>query len=270
METGGVAPALDQSSQLVRTQVGVTLGLPVGLQFGVSIPLDLKNTTSTWSVNGSPYQPTWDGFDHSDGLAFGPGDVRLWFGIADAPVGVGGLLLGVWGGASVPTGRPPDDPSTRGFADDRRREFGSGTFAPMLRTMVFWTSANFGVFASGEVRATVYATPKGYRASSAVAGSVGPTLMLPAPLDKLRLRLMLDTSFLTPEAWHGTELTDSGRATAGVTMGATVQLAKKASLDFSLSTRAYELIRGNQFQFPLTAGIGFTAFAGPPKKAPPK
>lgn len=251
----------------MRLQFGATVGLPVGLQASVQVPVDVKVVESAWFLGDTAFQPTWEGHDHADGAAVGLGDIQAMFGIVDSPPGAAGLILGAHGGVSLATGAAPQDPASRAAVNTRQREFGTGTFDPSVRLMLFYLAKNkVGLFATGSATVPVYATAEGYQGAAVFSGSVGPTLRLPEPVKMFQLRLLLEGTVTTQERWHGQELPNSGRGHVALRFGLTWNATPKLALSLGLQTRVWEDVTGDQFTFPVTGTLGVTGFVGPPKK----
>lgn len=269
VESAGVDPTMSQSADLVRIQGGATIGLGRGAVIGLSVPLDIKGVQTAWSANNHTLDGDWEGADRLSGTTIGLGDVSIMGGIIDSPTGVAGLLLGVTGGASLPTGAPPVSPLIRRSAPPLTSAFGSGTVDPMARVLLFYTKEFAGFFTSAQVRVPVYATEEGYRGGASITAVAGPTLQLPDPLRSLQLRGLVNASFQTPETWHGEPDAQSGRVSIGLDLGFSWNITETFALSATLSTRAWELLRGAQFTLPVTGTVGITGFIALPKPGKP-
>ncbi len=260
VESGDVDPTMGQSADLVRIQGGASIGLGNGVVIGVTVPVDVKVVDTEWFAGGRELDANWEGADRLSGASGGLGDISILGGIVDSPIGVSGLVLGVTGGASLPTGAPPVSPLIRRSAPPLTSAFGSGTVDPMARVLLFYTKEHAGFFTSAQVRVPVYATRDGYRGGAVISAVAGPTLQLPDPMRSLQLRGLITASFQTPESWHGELDEQSGRVSVGVDLGFSWNITDDLALSATLSTRPWELLRGAQFALPVTGTVGITGF----------
>ena len=244
----------------LRWNLGATFGLGKGFQLGVSVPIVLKAFTIEHTLpDGSPYATPYS-------LLTGPSEVDGGLGDTSVVLRLVGrvpatpLLLNAGVGASLPTGKISPNPFDPALPASRRqhRQFGNGTVDPQVQLGLVVGTQPFGLLVSGSAQFPLYAGKYGYQGPIAVSGAVGLLASVPAPLETLRLLMLLDLSHAGPARWNGEIARNSGRDALGVRLGFDWEFKPQLALRGEMLVVPLETLQGEQFRAPISLSVGLS------------
>ncbi len=216
------------------------LGLTASLGVEVQIPLRLVHTSIEYTTpDGRPYEPLDPGIHHRDETLFGIGDSWLlgrWAGQ------IGGLLVSVRAGASIPLGSTEPNPFALGDAGKRHQhiQFGSGTVDPVLSADLSKPVGRWLYLGYAQGQIAVYENRQGFQAGMKALGGVQAGRRI---WQAMTGALGLETLYEGPERWDGKILQDGslGRTEALLTLSL-VQAFRAGSLGLSARVPVYRHI----------------------------
>jgi hypothetical protein len=176
-----------------------TWGVEAQLPFRVT-----KTTIRYQTLEGKPYPPPDPTVHHRNETLYGLGDPWL---LGRYGTSLGGFVLTVRGGTTLPLGRTEPDPFALGDVGLRHQhiQFGTGTFDPVLAFDLSRAFGKVSFAAYGLALLTLYENSKGFQAGNRFfAGLSGGVTVR----EKYQSSLGLDVLNEAPERWQGVERQD--------------------------------------------------------------
>ena len=201
---------------MTRLQTSVSLGLGQGWQFFAQVPIDTKFLSIDYTTHdGEAYEPPYGNIHHRNETLFGLGDGRIEVQYFES---IGSeWTAGAGFGLTVPLGRIEKDPYALAAESENHQhiQMGNGTVDPVFRASAIWSGHQWGALFLADGRLPLIHNAKGYRPSSSIQVSTGPTYRLNT---KLRLTSNIALTRESQAEWSGEPDPMSGRT--AITAGA--------------------------------------------------
>lgn len=216
------------------------LGLTATLGVEVQVPFRLVQTSIEYTTPaGQPYEPLDPGIHHRDELLFGIGDswvLGRWAGQ------IGGMLVSVRAGASLPLGSTEPNPFALGDSGIRHQhiQFGSGTVDPVFSMDLSKPAGRWLYLAYAQGQLALYENKHGFQGGMKASGGVQAGRRIWRTMTGA---LGLETLYEGPERWDGEILQDGslGRTEILLTLSL-VQAFRTGSLGLSARVPVYRHI----------------------------
>lgn len=255
----GRGPAMvvhDQHIVNSESRLAAELGVTSWLSLGLVVPLRVFHTTIRYlDANGREVAIDNPFVHHHNETLTGLGDPLV---LGRAARSLGGFMVGVRAGVSVPLGRTEPDPFELGDLGlpHEHSQFGTGTFAPILGLDAARLIHGVRLDAFALSIQSLYANSHGYRAGDRYAGGVGAASALGTK--RFRFRATVEGQHETAETWHGIVHTDEGNTgrtdiLAGVE--ATWRMTDDWHLGLSAKLPVYTHVQGGQVDTSVFVGL---------------
>ena len=194
---------------MTRMQTSASLGLGNGWQVIGRLPIDAKFMSIDYTTpDGQSYTPPYGNIHHRNETLAGFGDAQL--EMQHFTRSGESWVIGVGVGLTIPLGRTEEDPYTLAKQSETHQhmQMGSGTVDPIFSASAIWMGHQWGGLISSSGRLAMVANSKGYRPSSSIQLSAGPSYRFTSKL------MMTSSLSLTRESqaeWRGTPDPNSGR-----------------------------------------------------------
>jgi hypothetical protein len=190
-----------QGITMTRMQTSASLGLGSGWQVIGRLPIDAKFMSIDYTTpDGQPYTPPYGNIHHRNETLAGFGDAQL--EIQHFTRSGESWVIGAGVGLTIPLGRTEENPYalTEQGESHQHMQMGSGTVAPIFSASALWMGHQWGGLISSNGRLPMAANSKGYRPSSSIQLSAGPSYRFTSKL------MMTSSLSLTRESqaeWQG-------------------------------------------------------------------